>query len=60
MLDETYRKAGKLDNDEFMIRFDPARSGIVDIVHSELAIDRLVVEDAIRPELYKLNVYGTS
>ncbi|KAI0747522.1 hypothetical protein C8Q74DRAFT_1212530 [Fomes fomentarius] len=58
VLDETYRKAGKLDNDEFMIRFDPTRSGILDIVHSELAIDRLIVEDAIRPELYKLNVYG--
>ena len=59
VLDETYRKAGKLDNEDFMIRFDPARSGILDVVHSELAIDRLVKNDAIRAELYKLNVYGT-
>ena len=41
-----------------MIRFDPVRSGILDIIHSELAIERLVKDDAIYAELDKLNVYG--
>ena len=58
VFDETYRKAGKLDIDDFAIKLEPVRVGILDAVHSELAIDRLVREDAIRAELYKLNVYG--
>ena len=58
--DETYRKAGKLDTEDFLVGFEVLRSGILDVVHSELAIDRLVKEDAIRAELYKLNVYGAS
>ncbi|KAI0686996.1 hypothetical protein C8Q76DRAFT_686525 [Earliella scabrosa] len=58
VMDETYRKAGKLDTEDFLVGFEVVRSGILDVVHSELAIDRLVKEDAIRAELYKLNVYG--
>ena len=58
VMDETYRKAGKLDTEDFLVGFEVLRSGILDVVHSELAIDRLVKEDAIRAELYKLNVYG--
>ncbi len=60
VFDETYRKASKLDAEDFVVRFDPVRSGVLDIVHSELAIDRLVKQDAIRAELYKLNIYGAS
>ncbi|KAI0747530.1 hypothetical protein C8Q74DRAFT_1222904 [Fomes fomentarius] len=58
VFDETYRKASKLDAEDFVVRYDPVRSGVLDIVHSELAIDRLVKQDAIRAELYKLNIYG--
>ncbi len=60
VFDETYRKASKLDAEDFVVRYDPVRSGVLDIVHSELAIDRLVKQDAIHAELYKLNVYGSS
>ncbi|KAI0747534.1 hypothetical protein C8Q74DRAFT_1452974 [Fomes fomentarius] len=58
VFDETYRKASKLDAEDFVVRYDPVRSGVLDIIHSELAIDRLVKQDAIRAELYKLNIYG--
>ncbi|KAI0747529.1 hypothetical protein C8Q74DRAFT_1212525 [Fomes fomentarius] len=58
VFDETYRKASKLDVEDFMIGYDPLRSGVLDIVHSELAIDRRGKQDAIRAELYKLNIYG--
>ncbi len=60
VFDETYRKASKLDAEDFMIGYDPLRSGVLDIVHSELAIDRRGKQDAIRAELYKLNIYGVS
>ncbi|RPD54613.1 hypothetical protein L226DRAFT_493426 [Lentinus tigrinus ALCF2SS1-7] len=57
VLDEAYRKAGKMDSDNFLLGLDVAQSRLVDIVHAGL----LAGEDGskgIKAELYKLNVYG--
>ncbi|RPD54608.1 hypothetical protein L226DRAFT_514969 [Lentinus tigrinus ALCF2SS1-7] len=57
VLDETYRKAGKMDSDKFLLGLDVDKSRLVDIVRAGL----LAGNDerrAIRAELYKLNVYG--
>ncbi|KAH7886517.1 hypothetical protein F5I97DRAFT_1001042 [Phlebopus sp. FC_14] len=52
-LDETYRKAGKLDLGNFSTPFDPTHAGIVDHICNEL----LVGDQKLELELYKLNVY---
>ncbi|KAJ7596075.1 hypothetical protein C8J56DRAFT_1116499 [Mycena floridula] len=54
IMDEFYRKAGKLDSSRFASLFDLHESGIMDRVAS------LMVEDSkgIKAELYKLNMYG--
>lgn len=57
VLDESYRKAGKLDSTDFATFFDPVRSGLVEIIRGNL----LEGHDDSKPvyaELYKLNVYG--
>ncbi|KDQ10392.1 hypothetical protein BOTBODRAFT_115948 [Botryobasidium botryosum FD-172 SS1] len=55
VLDETYRKAGKLDADHFAWNFQAF--GLVDHIKKVLfAMDSKPRE--IRAELYKLNVYG--
>ncbi|TFK86949.1 hypothetical protein K466DRAFT_491787, partial [Polyporus arcularius HHB13444] len=57
VLDETYRKAGKMDSENFLLGLDVDRSRLVDIVRTGL----LAGDDetkAIKAELYKLNVYG--
>ncbi|KAJ8522123.1 hypothetical protein ONZ45_g1279 [Pleurotus djamor] len=54
VLDENYRKAGKLDPSDFAFNFDPAATGILDKVKSEL----LTEIRPIKAELYKLNLYG--
>ncbi|KAG9308531.1 hypothetical protein JVU11DRAFT_11875 [Chiua virens] len=54
VLDETYRKAGKLDLDEFATLFDPRSLGIHDVIERDL----LATDQAVEFELYKLNVYG--
>ena len=53
-MDESYRKAGKMDVSNFASKFAIDQSGIIDHVRDEL------VEGTgqIRVELYKLNVYG--
>ena len=59
VLDESYRRAGKLDSTYFSMHFDAVRAGLVDGVRDHL----LEVDDsqrAITAELYKLNVYGVS
>ncbi|KAI0643322.1 hypothetical protein C8Q79DRAFT_172047 [Trametes meyenii] len=57
VLDETYRKAGKLDVDKFMMRFDAEKSGLVGAVRVNL-LDTQSQKSKIYAELYKLNVYG--
>ncbi|KAJ7058409.1 hypothetical protein C8F01DRAFT_1148148 [Mycena amicta] len=61
VLDETYRKAGKLDVDRFAVRLDVSAAGIIDAITPELLLDQNdSAKDArvIRAEMYKLNVYG--
>ena len=57
VLDESYRKASKLDTTEFSTSFCPYSSGIIDIVN-QLLIPSFGEERSIRAELYKLNVYS--
>ena len=58
VLDETYRKAGKLDEDAFCTNFCPSDAGILDVIAQVLL--PTVAEDSqlrrVRAELYKLNV----
>ncbi|PCH40476.1 hypothetical protein WOLCODRAFT_136899 [Wolfiporia cocos MD-104 SS10] len=56
VLDETYRKAGKLDTSEFMTGFDPQRLGLLDTIRTDLFEGN--ERRNITAELYKLNVYG--
>ncbi|TFY64815.1 hypothetical protein EVG20_g5823 [Dentipellis fragilis] len=56
VLDESYRKAGKLDSSSFSTSIVPERTSLIDLVRAGL----LEGMDATRPikvELYKLNVY---
>ena len=57
VLDETYRKAGKMDAEHFVTRLDVEATGLLMAVNLGLlpGKDR---ELNIRAELYKLNVYG--
>lgn len=57
VLDETYRKAGKLDCSEFAAKFDIVESGILATVKNEL-LEGKNDSRPIKAELYKLNVYG--
>jgi len=59
VLDESYRKAWKLDASKFATQFDVVRSGILSTIHGALLQfeESSMVMDA---ELYKLNVYGQS
>ena len=59
VLDETYRKAGKMDSDNFLLGLDVDRSRLVDIVHAGLLAGQDETK-TIKAELYKLNVYGES
>lgn len=54
VLDETYRKAGKMDLDAFATLLDPRSLGIHDIIERDL----LATDQAVEFELSKLNVYG--
>ncbi|KAJ7058385.1 hypothetical protein C8F01DRAFT_1027085 [Mycena amicta] len=66
VLDETYRKAGKLELDKFAARLDVHTAGIVDAIAPDLLVGPGAPrrnryeedEQVIRAELYKLNVYG--
>ncbi|PVH74564.1 hypothetical protein DL98DRAFT_351955, partial [Cadophora sp. DSE1049] len=72
VLDETYRKAGKLDAENFSTNFHPADFGILDAIKQTLlpglngtgmgtAIDVGCGREehwGVRAELYKLNVYS--
>ncbi|KAH7360852.1 hypothetical protein BKA65DRAFT_547562 [Rhexocercosporidium sp. MPI-PUGE-AT-0058] len=68
VLDETYRKAGKLDAESFSTNFHPADFGILDSVKQVLLPGLSLDKDeqgvereehrGVRAELYKLNVYS--
>lgn len=55
LLDETYRKAGKMDIENFALSLDLGQLQIPEKIASELLVDGR----PFRWELYKLNVYGT-
>ncbi|KAF8836391.1 hypothetical protein BDN67DRAFT_334889 [Paxillus ammoniavirescens] len=55
--DESYRKAWKMDESDFMTNFNPQKAGLVDAIRSEL-LGRADEKRPINLELYKLNVYG--
>src|ERR1700733_2489961 len=57
VLDESYRKAGKMDVTDFSPKFNLADSSLMDIVRSEL-LEGHKSNKAIKTELYKLNLYG--
>ncbi|CAL1715334.1 unnamed protein product [Somion occarium] len=57
VLDELYRKAGKLDAEHFSSLFDVMESGLVQVIREQLLTGEKV-NSAIRLERYKLNVYG--
>lgn len=67
VLDETYRKAGKLDRTNFSVDFHPHDYGIIDTIAQTLlpGINRPISDESlelreehwgVRAELYKLNV----
>ena len=57
VLDESYRKAGRLDAGDFSVKLDLSRSGLLDIVCAQL-LEGKAAQKYIYGELYKLNVYG--
>lgn len=57
VFDEGYRKAGKMEVDDFMLGFDAERAGLIEVVGSFL-FHGTEEEKFVRAELYKLNVYG--
>lgn len=59
VLDESYRKAFKMDAGRFATHFSPVELGLVDEMRQKL-LKGSNSESSIRVELYKLNVYGTS
>ncbi|KAJ7123259.1 hypothetical protein C8R43DRAFT_43540 [Mycena crocata] len=59
VLDETYRKAGKLELGKFAACLDVVASGILDAITPDLLQGQSVDgEKTIRAKMYKLNVYG--
>ncbi|KAI1787734.1 hypothetical protein LXA43DRAFT_1098011 [Ganoderma leucocontextum] len=57
VLDESHPKAGKMEVDDFMVRFDAERAGLTEVVRTFL-FSGAGGEKFLKAELYKLNVYG--
>ncbi|EIM86235.1 uncharacterized protein STEHIDRAFT_157738 [Stereum hirsutum FP-91666 SS1] len=57
VLDETYRKAGKMDTTSFATSIIPERTGLIDAISTQL-LDGPDSTHPVALELYKLNVYG--
>ena len=55
VLDESYRKAGKMDAANFSTNFNPNNTGIMQAIRDLLVKNP---ESSIQVELHKLNVYG--
>ncbi|KAJ7067513.1 hypothetical protein C8F01DRAFT_668752 [Mycena amicta] len=60
VLDESYRKAGKIDVSRFAARLDIAANGILDAITPYLVEGRSGDDEemGLTAEMYKLNVYG--
>jgi hypothetical protein len=60
VFDEEYRKAGKIDTENFCTNFTPYEYGVVDMIVQALAYSTDKSRTnyrGIRAQLYKLNVY---
>ncbi|KAF9466898.1 hypothetical protein BDZ94DRAFT_1280580 [Collybia nuda] len=57
VLDEAYRKAGKMDNTDFATTFDLNQARLLDMISAQL-LSESKENESITAELYKLNVYG--
>jgi len=57
VLDESYRKAGKLDSAHFCVKLDLERTGLMKEIRDTL-LQGPQSESPVYAELYKLNVYG--
>ena len=55
--DESYRKALKMDTTGFAAQFDPTHSSLIKTIEGNL-LQGQKEKMSIRPEIYKLNVYG--
>ncbi len=58
VLDETYRKAEKLDLSHFATSFELCNTAILGKIHHDLIEGKQADKRVIRAEPYKLNVYG--
>ncbi|KZT24045.1 hypothetical protein NEOLEDRAFT_1210256, partial [Neolentinus lepideus HHB14362 ss-1] len=58
VLDESYRKAGKLDTSDFSVNFVPLHSEDLARVLRESLLEGHDTSRSIKAELYKLNIYG--
>lgn len=58
ILDDSYRKAGKLDRSDFAINLTGSQNDLL-VSAASLLNDKTLNSEAIEVELYKLNVYGT-
>jgi hypothetical protein len=58
VLDESYRKAGKLDPERFASLIYPAQTNLIKIIRGSL-LEGTQSTESIVVELHKLNVYGT-
>jgi hypothetical protein len=56
VLDETYRKAGKMDANAFSSKFNLEHSGLLDGIRAHM-LEGHDENKTIEAELYKLNVY---
>ena len=59
VFDESYRKAGELDQSKFAVKLKVDEKSLLKIVHTQLLEGRSSGR-RIEAELYKLNVYGMS
>jgi hypothetical protein len=57
VLDETYRKARKLDSESFASMLNPSHTDLIKIIRGNL-LEGLESTEGIKVELYKLNIYG--
>jgi hypothetical protein len=58
VLDETYRKAGKMDSERFSPMLDLHQTDLMKLMRGYL-LEGTDSTEGIKAELYKLNVYGT-
>jgi len=56
-MDESYRKAKKMDTANFATNLDVLNSGLIELIKGQIMDDE-AASKGMKFELYKLNVYG--